>query len=130
MFFGPPLDVSDVRNSGEESEKDEGEDSVIIVPNSSGVTGIGRFFEDVDEGVEGVGFHGNLLVRWGELAKNAVRRPYYAPRPPTVRLFTLQFYWKPTVRIPASFFSTGFSRIKQDEFRETGGTGKAKKNES
>ena len=41
------------------------ERTVVGMPNSFGVRGIGRFFEAVDEGVEGRGVHGNLLVRWG-----------------------------------------------------------------
>ena len=51
------------------------ERTVIGMPNSFGVAGIGRFFEDVDEGVEGRGVHGNLLVRWGELPGNTIRPP-------------------------------------------------------
>jgi len=74
--------VGDVGKSGEKSEKDEDESTMIIVPNSSWVTRIGRFFEDVDEDVEGGGVHGNLLVRWGEGNQNTVQHLYYVTKPP------------------------------------------------
>jgi len=46
--FGPPLDVGDVGNSGEEAEPclrmNESERTVIGMPNFFWANGIGRFF--------------------------------------------------------------------------------------
>jgi len=64
------------------AEEREGERTVTGMPNSFWVAGIGRFFEDVDEGVEGRGVHGNLLVRWGNGVKTQSVFPYYARNRP------------------------------------------------
>ena len=61
---------------------EERERTVIGMPNSFCIKGIGRFFENVDEGVEGRGVHGNLLVRWGELPENTIRLPILRKKPP------------------------------------------------
>ena len=69
MFLSPALDRGDVGKPGEEFEKDEDERAAIILSNSFEINEIGRFFENVDKGVERRGVHGNLRVRWGKLEK-------------------------------------------------------------
>lgn len=71
----PALDVGDVGQSGEESEKDEDEYAVIIVSDAARIAGIVCFLKGGQQGIESGTAHGNFRVGKNNGARRCSRNP-------------------------------------------------------